>query len=66
MNISLNGKQREVEADLSLSGLLKELKLSPDTLCVEHNGRIVHREHFHKIVLKDGDALELVRFVGGG
>jgi thiamine biosynthesis protein ThiS len=33
---------------------------------VERNRNILHRDMFDRIVLKDGDELELIRFVGGG
>jgi len=33
---------------------------------VEKNGRIIDKEHYATEVLKDGDVLEIARFVGGG
>ncbi|MBR4124719.1 MAG: sulfur carrier protein ThiS, partial [Victivallales bacterium] len=35
-------------------------------LAVERNGEIVPKAQYAQTVLQDGDAIEIVRFVGGG
>jgi thiamine biosynthesis protein ThiS len=47
-----------------LAGLLAELKIAPQVVVVEKNGKIIPRGH--KAELFEGDKLEIVRFVGGG
>ena len=37
-----------------------------ELVAVECNGQIVPRAEFGTVVLKDGDELEIVSFVGGG
>jgi len=66
IHITLNGKLHTVEHRMDILSLLEKLKVPPASVVVEHNRNIVHRDMFDRIVLKDGDELELIRFVGGG
>jgi sulfur carrier protein len=66
MQITVNGKAREVKAGSSLSGLIQELRLEPTTVVAELNGEILGREDFETCKLSEGDRVELVRLVGGG
>ena len=65
MQIKLNGADREVPDNLDLSGLIRECKLTPDKVAVELNRRLVRSEKYDT-VLKSGDEVEIVTFVGGG
>ena len=38
----------------------------PIAIAVERNGDIVFKSQYAETVLKDGDSLEIVSFVGGG
>jgi thiamine biosynthesis protein ThiS len=51
---------------MDILSLLETLKVPPASVVVERNRNILHRDMFDRIVLKDGDELELIRFVGGG
>jgi thiamine biosynthesis protein ThiS len=66
MRITVNGDSREVPAGLSLAGLLTHLGLDARMIVVEHNRVIVRRAMLGEVPLQDGDAVELVHFVGGG
>ncbi len=66
VTIRLNGKAREVAADITVSGLLDELGLVPGMVVVERNREILARESYAAVRLSEGDQLELVHFVGGG
>lgn len=66
MKVICNGKERELERDISLKGLIVQLDLNPDTVVAECNGTIVRRQDYESLQLSDGDKLELIRFVGGG
>lgn len=66
VTIRLNGKAREVAADITVSGLLDELGLVPGMVVVERNREILARERYPTVRLSEGDQLELVHFVGGG
>ncbi len=66
MHITLNGSPREVEEGRTLPALLEELGAAAEHVAVEHNGEIVARTDLGGVVLRAGDRLEIVRFVGGG
>ena len=65
MQIKLNGADRDVPDNLDLAGLIRECNLTPDKVAVELNRRLVRSEKYDT-VLKDGDEVEIVTFVGGG
>jgi thiamine biosynthesis protein ThiS len=64
--ITVNGDPRQVPGPLTLAGLLVHLELAPETVVVEHNRRIVRRAELAAQQVADGDAVEIVHFVGGG
>jgi sulfur carrier protein len=66
IHITLNGKPHAVEHHMDILSLLETLKVSPASVVVERNRNILHRDMFDRVVLKEGDELELIRFVGGG
>jgi thiamine biosynthesis protein ThiS len=66
LGLTVNGEAGEVPPGTSLAGLLERLGLDPRAVVVEHNRRIVRREGLAAATLADGDAVEIVHFVGGG
>ncbi len=66
IHITLNGKPHAVEHRMDILYLLETLKVPPASVVVERNRSILHRDMFDRAVLKEGDELELIRFVGGG
>lgn len=66
MNIVLNGEKTAVKEGTSISALLELYSLKENTTVAEINRSVVKRENFSKTMLKEGDRVELVRFVGGG
>ena len=66
MNITCNGEQKAVDNDISLNDLVLSLKLNPQSLVAEVNGKIIEQPQFSDKKLQDGDRIELIRFVGGG
>jgi thiazole synthase len=66
VTVTLNGKPRKVPDGLSLLELLKELDVQPSRVVIEHNREIRRKEDFTTAIVRDGDELELVYFVGGG
>ena len=65
--VTVNGERREVPAGTTLARLLHALGLDPRMIVVEHNRVILRdRSAYEALELRDGDALELVHFVGGG
>ncbi len=66
LTITLNGDPRRVAAGSSVADLLASLDLPAEKVAVERNLAIVPRSTFAEVVLAEGDALEIVHFVGGG
>jgi sulfur carrier protein len=66
MQISLNGKPREVEPGATVASLLKALGLDPRQCAVERNLELAPRAHHAATVLTAGDRIEIVTLVGGG
>jgi sulfur carrier protein len=66
MQLTVNGKPREVELPTTLSAFLASLNLHERMIVVERNGEIVRRERFGDTLLQPGDMLEIVQMMAGG
>ena len=66
MLITVNGEPKEVAEHCTLLELMRSLGVKPEITAVQRNDDIVDRKSVGKTVLMDGDAVELVRIVGGG
>jgi thiamine biosynthesis protein ThiS len=66
VTITLNGEAYHVDAPLSVAALLEKLGVDSRRVAVEHNLVVVRRALFASTVIGDGDAVEIVNFVGGG
>lgn len=65
-HITVNGEARDVARGLTLARLVETLKLAPERVAVELNREVVRRGDWQNAILKDGDRVEIVHFVGGG
>ena len=66
MVVTLNGEERRFSGIATVEELLGQLGLDPRAVVVEVNRRIVRKEQVKTTALANGDAIELVHFVGGG
>ena len=66
VTIRLNGEERRVAAGSSIASMLSAIGLDPTRLAVERNRTIVPRSTLGDVAVEDGDAFEIVHFVGGG
>ena len=66
MTIKVNGQDEQVADAITLSQLIAAHHLTPQKVAVELNRRLVRTEKFDATVLKAGDEVEIVTFVGGG
>jgi thiamine biosynthesis protein ThiS len=64
--IEVNGESRDVLAALTIGELVQHLALAPERLAIELNQEVVRRADWQQTVLKQGDRVEIVHFVGGG
>lgn len=68
MKIKLNGKDIEIETEnkMSIVSLLVWKGIVPATVIVEYNFNIPERGKWQDIELKEGDNIEIIKFMGGG
>jgi len=66
MRITVNGELFDAQKSETLADLLKELGMRPERLAVEINMSIVKKADYAICLLKEGDSIEIVNFVGGG
>ncbi len=65
MQLSINGQPREMPEAINICQLLEQLQLEVKLVVVELNRTILTAETHTTTILKDGDSLELIQFVGG-
>lgn len=66
MQIKVNGKTMELDAPLNIAGLAAHLHLNLAQVAVERNCEIVPRSRYAEVEVAEGDAIEIVHFIGGG
>ena len=64
--ITLNGDPYELDAPLTVSALLARLEIDSRRVAVEHNLVVVRRGAYDATLVRHGDQVEIVNFVGGG
>lgn len=65
LSLTVNGEPRRA-APGTVADLVRSLELDPAKVAVERNGEIVPRSTLAAVAVADGDAFEIVHFVGGG
>lgn len=66
MRLTINGAETDVPNDLTVRGLVEHLGLGGGPVAVEQNREVVPRAEHASRRLSEGDAIEIVHFVGGG
>ena len=66
MMITLNGDPFDLGGPLTVSDLLARLEIDARRVAVEHNLIVLKRAAFETTLVQEGDAIEIVNFVGGG
>jgi len=66
LNVQVNGEARRIAAGSSVAAMLKQLGIDPQRVAVERNLEIVPRSTLAEVEVAEGDAFEIVHFVGGG
>ena len=64
--IKLNGLPESTPLGCSISDLLLHLEITNPAIAIEVNGEIVSATDFGSRKIQEGDAVEIVSFVGGG
>ncbi len=68
MKVQINGKEEEIDREeVTVSELLviKDIEM-PDMVSIELNGTILDKGRYDITVVKSGDVLEFLYFMGGG
>jgi thiamine biosynthesis protein ThiS len=66
MLISVNGKLKEINRDISIAWLIEAMQINPKQVAIERNLEIVPRSRYGEVILNEGDEIEIVQFIGGG
>lgn len=64
--ITVNGKQIQLTSEKSVADYLEQNNYQINRIAVEMNEEILPKYSYSETMLKDGDRLEIVTFVGGG
>lgn len=63
--IKVNGQPKDVPDNTTVAQLIEQHNLTPQKVAIELNRRLIRTEQY-QTVLKQGDEIEIVTFVGGG
>lgn len=66
MELLINGKKETINDEIILDDYIKSKVTNPDNVVIEYNHEIVTRDKWKEILIKDGDSIEILSFVGGG
>ncbi len=66
ISITVNGKPRQLRAEMSVTAMLAGFEINPRLVAVAVNGDVIPKPEYERVVVRDGDAIEVVRMVGGG
>ncbi|MGE0059409.1 MAG: sulfur carrier protein ThiS [Dehalococcoidia bacterium] len=66
MQIVLNGDDHTLPSEMTLAQLVEHLGIDRRLVALAHNGEVVPRDTYEQVTVHDGDAVEIVRMVGGG
>jgi len=64
--ITVNGQTMDVEAGITIDGLLAKLNVGREYTAVAVNREITPKGEYASLALRDGDKVEVVRPMGGG
>ncbi len=66
MQVTINGKAETLDGEMSVADLLAQRELEPVRVAVEINEDVIPRKTFREMLIRHGDRIEIVTFVGGG
>lgn len=66
MKIILNGREEFLSGPMSLAELIAGKGMKPEAVVVEYNHTILRKQDWASTVVKEGDSIELLHFLGGG
>ena len=64
--IQLNGRKLKLKNKYTILELLKRYKIANKKIALELNGKILNRNKYKIVYVKNKDKIEIVHFIGGG
>ncbi|WP_027629049.1 sulfur carrier protein ThiS [Ruminiclostridium cellobioparum] len=67
MRITVNGKETELEREVNIAGLLEQGYVEmQEYVTVQVNDIIVQKNEYDGFIIKEGDIIEFLYYMGGG
>tara|TARA_A100001015_G_scaffold321466_1_gene452364 strand:+ start:4080 stop:4292 length:213 start_codon:yes stop_codon:yes gene_type:complete len=66
IKVVINGEEKILESEMSISDFLKIFDYETDRVAVEKNLEIIPLSDHKNEMIKEGDRIEIVGFIGGG
>ncbi len=66
IEVIINGEKREISNSTTIKQVLTDLGIEEKTMASAVNLEVVKKENWDNYLLKDGDKIEFLHFVGGG
>ncbi|MBI5207953.1 MAG: sulfur carrier protein ThiS [Candidatus Firestonebacteria bacterium] len=66
IKVILNGENRIINSNLTVSGLLKELELEARKVAIEVNLKVISKPAYDSTAINNADRIEIIHLVGGG
>ena len=66
MQVTINGEAKNLNGELSIRDLLKELQVEEKIVALSINANLVRRDTWDSTLIKENDKIELLQFMGGG
>jgi len=66
MKLKVNGEIKELEDNITINELINKLGIEIKVMAGAVNMEIVKKDNWDSYILKDGDKVEFLDFVGGG
>jgi sulfur carrier protein len=66
MILTVNGKNKELPDNSTLSNLLQQISQENERIAIEVNAEIIPKSNYAEFLLKNNDKVEIIKAVGGG
>ncbi len=66
IQVFINGKRKYFSENNNLFSLLNFLEIEKNGIAIEINQIVVPKSQYKKKIIKNGDQIEIVQFIGGG
>ena len=66
MTVRINGELKTLPGGVTLKEVAELYQLKEQSIAFELNRKVIERQRYASVQLKENDTVEIVRFVGGG